>query len=321
MATALTSDQVHRYLARIRLKPTDRSPDLSYLNVLIRAQLASIPYENLSIHYSPTNTICLDIPSLYNKIVLKKQGGYCMELNNLFAALLIAVGYDVHARAGRVWKVGSPSGSDGESDANNWTGWSHMVLIVRLEGVDYFMDVGFGANGPVQAIPLPPRSSLSDVVQGVIPEQHQIGPIKVPHSPSQTMYIIRHRRDPESEWTPLFCFDPYTAFCASDYEVMSFYCHCHPMSPFVTNILCTTVEFDGDRAVSRMMLQNNVLKVRKDGKNMVMEKFDDEQARIDCIETLWGIRVTDDEKKGLQKWGLEIQGPEKEKGVPIAGWS
>ena len=112
-----------------------------------------------------------------------------MELNNLFAALLIAVGYDVHARAGRVWKVGSPAGSDGGLSANNWTGWSHMILIVRLEGVDYFVDVGFGANGPVQAIQVPPLSSLSDVVPGVIPER-QIGSIKVPHSPSETMYII-----------------------------------------------------------------------------------------------------------------------------------
>lgn len=244
-----------------------------------------------------------------------------MELNNLFAALLIAVGYDVHARAGRVWKVGSPSGSDGEANPNNWTGWSHMILIVRLEGVDHFVDVGFGANGPVKAIPLPPLASLSDIVSGVIPEQHQIGSIKVPHSPSEQMYIIRHRRDPNAEWTPLFCFDPFTPFCSSDYEVMSYYCHCHPMSPFVNNVLCTTVGFDGDKAVSRMMLQNNVLKERKDGKNVVVEKYDSEEARITSIERVWGIKFTEGEKKGLQKWGLAIRGPEKEKGVPIAGWS
>jgi arylamine N-acetyltransferase len=321
MVTTLTSEQVHRYLERISLEPTNHPPDRSYLNVLIRGQLASIPYENLSIHYSQTNKICLDIPSLYDKIVLKRQGGYCMELNNLFGALLIAVGYDVHARAGRVWKVGSPAGSDGELNANNWTGWSHMILIVRLEGVEYFVDVGFGANGPVQAIQVPPLSSLSAVVPGVIPEQHQIGSIKVPHSPSETTYIIRHRRDPDSEWIPLFCFDPFTPFFSSDYEVMSFYCHCHPISPFVNNVLCTTVAFDGDKAIKRLMLQNNVLKERKDGQNTIVEKFDHEEARTKSIERVWGIRFTDEEKKGLQKWGLEIKGPEKEKGVPIAGWS
>ena len=30
-------------------------------------------------------------------------------------------------------------------------------------------------------------------------------------------------------------------------------------SPFVNNVLCTTEGFDGDKAISRMMLQNNVL--------------------------------------------------------------
>jgi hypothetical protein len=57
-----------------------------------------------------------------------------MELNNIFGSLLVAVGVDVHARAGRVWKVGSPPGSDGEAAANNWTGWSHMILITCLAG-------------------------------------------------------------------------------------------------------------------------------------------------------------------------------------------
>lgn len=321
MATSLTSEQVHRYLERISLDVSSRTPDLEYLNELIRAQLESIPYENLSIHYSKSNSICLDIPSLYNKIVLKKQGGYCMELNNLFAGLLIAVGFDVHTRAGRVWKVGSPPGSDGEADANNWTGWSHMILIVRLDRQDYFVDVGFGANGPVQTIQLPPLSSLSEIVSGVVPEQHQIGSIKVPHSPSETMYIIRHRRDPNSIWTPLFCFDPFTPFCFSDYEIMSFYCHCHPMSPFVNNVLCTTVRFDGDKAISRMMLQNNVLKERKDGQNRVVEKFDDEESRVKSIERVWGIKFADEEKEGVKKWGVGIQGEAKEKQVPIAGWS
>ena len=52
-----------------------------------------------------------------------------------------AVGFDVHTRAGRVWKVGSSPGSDGEANGNAWTGWSHMILIVRLDGLNYFVEV------------------------------------------------------------------------------------------------------------------------------------------------------------------------------------
>ena len=64
-----------------------------------------------------------------------------MELNHLFGGLLFAVGFDVHTRAGRVWKVGSPPGSDGKANGNDWTGWSHMILIVRLDGQNYFVEV------------------------------------------------------------------------------------------------------------------------------------------------------------------------------------
>ena len=64
-----------------------------------------------------------------------------MELNHLFGGLPIAIGLDVHTRAGRVWKVGSSPGSDGEANGNDWTGWSHMLLIVRLDGQNYFVEV------------------------------------------------------------------------------------------------------------------------------------------------------------------------------------
>jgi arylamine N-acetyltransferase len=318
---ALTSEQVDNYLERIKL-PRKQSPDLVYLDELIRAHLATIPYENLSIHYSETHSIKLDVPSLFTKIVGKGHGGYCMELNNLFYALLSALGFDIHARAGRVWKVGILSRQEAEANPAHWTGWSHMVLIVRFQEDSYLVDVGFGANGPVKAMRIPPPSTIGDIVTGVIPEEHQLGVINAPHSPQETLYILRHRHDERSLWNPLFTFDASTPFSGSDYEIMSFHCHCHPHSPFVNNILCTTTGFDGQgTAISRTMLQNNILKERRGGYNTVIEKLDSEEARLAAIERIWGIKFTDVEKKGVEKWGVAITGPEPEKGIPIAGWS
>jgi arylamine N-acetyltransferase len=317
----LTSEQVDRYLGRISLTGR-RKPCLSYLNDLVRAQLAAIPYENLSIHYSETHAITLDVDSLFQKIVEQGHGGYCMELNNLFYALLSTLGFDVHARAGRVWKARSPPGPEREANPLHWTGWSHMVLVAHLEQNDYLVDVGFGANGPVKAIRIPSKLTPGDIIVGVIPEEHQLGSINAPHSPRDTLYIMRHRRDKDSAWNPLFTFDPFTPFSGSDYEMMSFHCYCHPHSPFVNNVLCTTTGFDEDGiAISRMMLQNNVLKERRDGQNTVVEKLDSEEARLGAIERVWGIKFTDAEKKGVEKWGTTITGPEVEKGIPMAGWS
>ena len=44
-----------------------------------------------------------------------------------------------------------------------------------------------------------------------------------------------------------------------------------------------------------MMLQNNVLKERKDGQNRVVDKFDVEESRVKSIERVWGIKFEDEE--------------------------
>lgn len=315
----LSHDEIHGYLKRLSLD--SQEPDLPYLNDLIHAQLATVPYENLSIHYSETHSISLDLDTLFKKIVTNRHGGYCMELNALFAALLTGLGFDVHHRAGRVWKVGSPRGPEGEANSKHWTGWSHMVLIVRLEK-DYLVDVGYGSNGPVTALCVPPKGETGPVVPGVVPEEHQLATISAPHSPSHSVYILRHRRNSTSLWTPLFEFDSFTPFSSSDYEIMSFHSHSHPSSPFVSNVVCTTVIFDQDgTAINRILLQNNVLKERKKGTTVVSEKFDSEDARLDAIERVWGIKFTDSERKGVEKWKVGITGPGDEKSIPIAGWS
>ncbi len=44
----------------------------------------------------------LDLPSLYDKIVKRRGGGYCFQQNTLFAALLTGMGYRVRMGAARV---------------------------------------------------------------------------------------------------------------------------------------------------------------------------------------------------------------------------
>ena len=315
----LTTEQTDRYLARLKLGR--QTPDPKYLNKLTRAQLGTVPYENFSIHYSETHSLSLDITTLYSKIVLNGHGGYCMELNTLFGELLMALKFEIYQRAGRVWKVGSPHGPEGEAVPKHWTGWSHMVLIVRLDQ-DYLVDVGFGSNGPVTTLAIPPMSTLGVIVRGVTPEEHQLGSISAPHSPRDSVYILRHRRDRDAPWTPLFTFDPRTPFSDSDYEIISFHSHCHPSSPFVNSILCTTVGFDKTgKAITRMLLQNNVLKERIGGENRVVEKFDTEDARLKAIERIWGINFNETQKQGVKKWNVGLVGPEPERKIPIAGWS
>lgn len=92
--------------------------------------LMSVPFENLDIQ----NNIKIDLTNLFDKIVTRKRGGFCYELNGLFYRLLKEIGFTVKLISARVY--------DGEKDYS--PEYDHMALIVDIEGEPYLVDVGFG---------------------------------------------------------------------------------------------------------------------------------------------------------------------------------
>src|SRR5213082_3530030 len=83
---------VDAYLGRIGLaRPL--SPDVSALCLLQERHLAAVPFENLSVHLGEPIDLAED--ALFDKIVNRRRGGFCYELNGLFAALLRELGYKV----------------------------------------------------------------------------------------------------------------------------------------------------------------------------------------------------------------------------------
>jgi arylamine N-acetyltransferase len=83
-----------RFLERLGLKDVTE-PDLETLNRLILAHQMNVPFENLSVYDAETD-VSLDIASLFDKIVVRRRGGYCFELNALFMSLLESLGYDCY---------------------------------------------------------------------------------------------------------------------------------------------------------------------------------------------------------------------------------
>lgn len=122
---------VDAYLKRIgenRDKPT-----LGYLRKLHRAHLLSIPFENLDIHYQ--KKIVLDFTKIFEKIILRRRGGYCYELNGLFYQFLYHLGFECKIISARVWN---------ENSAEFGKEYDHMAIVVLLEGEEFLVDVGFG---------------------------------------------------------------------------------------------------------------------------------------------------------------------------------
>jgi N-hydroxyarylamine O-acetyltransferase len=74
--------------------------DEAALHALHRAHLMTVPFENLSIHLN--EPISLAAGDLVSKIVTRRRGGFCYELNGAFALLLEALGAHVGIILGQV---------------------------------------------------------------------------------------------------------------------------------------------------------------------------------------------------------------------------
>lgn len=125
-----------RYLERIGLGGERLKPDRAGLDRLIHAQLTHIAFEDMDV-WGRGECPSLGIKALFEKIVLRRRGGYCFELNSLFHALLRELGYEcymvaAHVMAGRC-EMGPPA---------------HCAIICEAEGEKLFCDVGYGGAVP-----------------------------------------------------------------------------------------------------------------------------------------------------------------------------
>ncbi len=121
---------VSAYLKRIHHRGSTK-PSIGALRALHRAHLLTVPFENLDIHLG--RRIILDESALFDKIINSRRGGYCYELNGLFAWLLRQLGYRVTMFGAATTTKYRGGGLDVD----------HLTLLVEL-GERWIADVGFG---------------------------------------------------------------------------------------------------------------------------------------------------------------------------------
>ena len=102
-----TDDQLARYFERINythdnVRQFAAEDPLACLTALQAHQMAHVPFESLSLHYSRHRVLSLDPEELFSKIVERGRGGYCMEVNTFFAAVLRSLGFTLYSAGGRV---------------------------------------------------------------------------------------------------------------------------------------------------------------------------------------------------------------------------
>lgn len=221
------------YLARIGYQGSV-VPSSEALLGLHLAHVLTVPFENLDIHLD--RPISLEPSDLFRKIVLSRRGGYCFELNGLFALLLEELGFVVTRLAARVLY-----GTEGLRPR------SHQVLLVHLDGERWLADVGFGGQGLLEPLKL---ADGSEAKQGV--DRFRLV------AAGQGGYLLQCEM--ESVWTDLYSFalEPWLPV---DFTFANYY-HSHsPESLFMQRRICTMPTLEG-----RKTLIGNLLKVRgRDG--------------------------------------------------------
>lgn len=156
---SLSDEQRNAYLQRIGFS-WDGGVGLKTLDGLIESHQCQVPFENLDL-YPVYHPILLDAESLWDKIVRRRRGGYCFELNGLFMLLLRSLGFDACSCMGRVAANREVLGA-----------LSHRVTLVRLEGKQYLVDVGFGGPQAPCALPLDGKKRVCG------PETYWLEPIE-----------------------------------------------------------------------------------------------------------------------------------------------
>lgn len=199
------------YLARIgHHGPT--APNVETLRALQRAHLDVIPFENLDVITG--REIRLDLASLQDKLIYRRRGGYCHEQNILFATVLDRLGFDVAGRSARMLM--------GE-DERNLSALGHTCLNVRVDGVDWHVDVGVGNTGPREPVPL--RDGIE------VYHDHWVYRLD---STDAGRWLLRYRR--HDGWFNLYQFSEEPYFRV-DYAEHNYSAATHPESPFVQRIV------------------------------------------------------------------------------------
>src|SRR5215813_4358457 len=187
------------YLERIRYEgPLE--PTAETLRALHLAHMRAVPFENLSIHAG--QPIILNNDALFEKIVTRRRGGFCYELNGLFAALLGSLGFDVAKLSAGVARP------DGSFSAE----FDHMTLLVNLDE-RWLADVGFGDSFE-EPLKLDFRGGQ---LQGG--RAYQV-------VPGAAHYLVLQREE-QGKWKNQYRFT-LQSYDFPDYEPM---CHFHQTSP------------------------------------------------------------------------------------------
>ncbi len=234
---------------------------LGTLRALHYAHLLAVPFENLDI---PERRIMLDEERFFDKIVRQRRGGFCYELNGLFAALLRELGFRVTLLSARVPKNKGAGAALMEFD--------HLALRVDLEE-SWLADVGFGESF-VEPIPL--------ACDG---ERAESGITYRLDCRSDDRWVLQAKRGSQNGngWKPQYDFTLHPHELA-EFAGMCLYHQTSPDSPFMQRKVCSRLTPTGriTLATRRLIVTDNGTKQER--------SLDDQEYRA-VLREMFGVEL------------------------------
>lgn len=203
-------------------------PDLATVTELMRRQLFTVPFENLDIQAG--RIVSLVPEDIVGKIVGRGRGGYCYEVNGLFAMALEALGVPWRFAGARPMTYPSRRPK------------THVVIIATLAGEEWVIDLGFGSYG----IRAPMR--LAEINTEVRQDHDSFRLSR----PNEYEYVLQALV--EGKWASQFSFDLWPTEWI-DFMPANYVNSTHPEALFVRALVVVLFDAEG-----RSMLVGDTLK-------------------------------------------------------------
>mmetsp|Transcript_13234 Transcript_13234/g.43137 ORF Transcript_13234/g.43137 Transcript_13234/m.43137 type:complete len:364 (+) Transcript_13234:61-1152(+) len=251
------------------------------LTRLIRAQIDAIPFENLDVYGAPRPRVAIDIRATYDKLVRRRRGGFCFEVNVAFGWLLRRLGFDAKYALARVWRGDDPAIDEArassdvfEDQTESWDGHrspTHVVVVVVKEdseenSASYVCDVGFG-DVPRAALPLKLKTHHECSEDIEVPGDHTYRFVREPRKKKLvTLYRLSRGsaglkgiRSPVGTPEPRILFDTNLDRPKAHFEPGLIRCQTDPNAIFRRFLLVVRHDLDG----SKVVLQGRRLRITK----------------------------------------------------------
>jgi N-hydroxyarylamine O-acetyltransferase len=196
----------------------DQKVGIGQLTDIMRGQLFSVPFENTEVQAGFVPSMVPE--QIVTKIVERKRGGYCYEVNGIFAMALtdLSIPYYFVAARPMFYPTRRPK--------------THMAIVAQVDGQDWLCDLGFGSYG-IRA-PFPMEQLESEVQQ-----DHDTFMIT---KTSEREYCLQAKVD--GKWANQYGFDLYPQEWV-DFAPANFMNATHPDAMFVQKLLIVQHHIEG----------------------------------------------------------------------------